>query len=263
MPFVHIECSMRKGANIWFRLCIKWKKWWYRPIEDPYQIPILINNFNRLHILKQQIEWLGNAGYSNIYIIDNQSTYPPLLEYYKTLPYTIFKLDRNKGHFSIWETILFSRFGHDYYVYTDPDILPVEDCPSDILSHFKKLLHQYPGSKKVGFGLLINDLPDHFQLKEQVTKWEQQFWQKALEPDVYDALIDTTFALYRPGAKGGADGQAIRTAGKYTARHLPWYENSASLDEETQYYLRSSTAASSWYAASKGENTQYHSYTEK
>lgn len=262
MPFVDIECSMRKGANIFFRLLTKWKKWRHRPIEDPYKIPIIINNFNRLHFLKQQIDWLEKAGYSNIYIIDNQSSYPPLLAYYKTLPYTIFRLDRNKGHFSIWETILFSRFEHDYYVYTDPDILPIEACPFNILLYFRDLLKKYPGYKKVGFGLLINDLPEYYQLRECVIKWEKQFWQTALEPDVYDALIDTTFALYRPGAKGGADSPAIRTAGKYAARHLPWYENSSHLDEEAQYYLCHSSAASSWYAAVKGENTKYHTMSE-
>jgi hypothetical protein len=253
---------MRKGANIWFRIVTKLKKIGQRPISNPYKIPIIINNFNRLDFLKQQIDWLQKAGYTNIHIIDNQSTYPPLLEYYKTLPYTIYRLDRNQGHFSIWETILFSRFSHDYYVYTDPDILPVEGCPSNILAYFQSLLHKYPGYKKVGFGLLINDLPDSYNLKPKVVKWEQQFWEKPLEQDVYDALIDTTFALYRPGAKGGADGPAIRTAGKYVARHLPWYENSAALDEETQYYLRSSSAASSWYAAAKGENEQYNTFSE-
>jgi hypothetical protein len=74
---------------------------------------------------------------------------------------------------------------------------------------------------------------------------------------VYDALIDTTFALYRPFAQGGADGPAIRTGGKYVAKHLPWYENSSNLSPETEYYLKTSSSASSWYAAAKGENKQY------
>lgn len=258
MPrIIPIECSMRSGANIFFRIEIKLRRWFGRPIKDAKKIPILINNFNRLDYFKTLIEWLEAAGYTNIYIIDNQSTYEPLLAYYKTLPYTIFKLDRNKGHFSLWETIIFTRFANEYYVYTDPDVVPMEECPGDILYRFKELLDKYPGYKKVGFGLKIDDLPDHYNLKEQVIKWESEFWKKPLENDVYDALIDTTFALYRPGAKGGADGPAIRTAGKYTARHLPWYENSNNLSEETQYYLKMSTAASSWYSAVKGENDQY------
>lgn len=257
MPIIPIECSMRRGANILFRLRTKWNKIWRRPIRDPFQIPILINNFNRLTYPIQLIQWLEQAGYKNIYIIDNQSDYPPLLEYYHKTPHTVFRLDRNQGHFSIWETILFSRFSDDYYVYTDPDVVPSESCPVDVLAHFRGLLQRYPHAKKVGFGLRIDDLPNHYELKEQVIQWENQFWQNQLEPHVYDALIDTTFALYRPGAKGGADGPAIRTAGDYVARHLPWYENSRHLDEETQYYLRSCSKASSWYSAVKGENDQY------
>ena len=257
MPIIPIECSMRRGANIRFRLWTKWKNYWAKPIKDPFQVPILINNFNRLAYLEQLIAWLERAGYRKIYIIDNNSDYPPLVEYYRQSPHTVFRLNRNQGHFSIWETIIFSRFSRDYYVYTDPDIVPDETCPSDIMSYFKSLLEAYPWAKKVGFGLRIDDLPDHYALKQQVIQWETQFWQRPVQQDVFDALIDTTFALYRPGAKGGADGPAIRTAGKYIARHMPWYENSQALDDETLYYLRSCSKASSWYSATKGENDQY------
>jgi len=254
MSLVKIECSMRKGANIFFRLQTKWKQLWKSPVTDAKNTPIIINNFNRLEYLQQLICWLEDAGYKNIYIIDNNSTYPPLLEYYKQLSYTVFRLDQNKGQFALWETILFSRFSNDYYVYTDPDILPAQNCPADVLSYFKALLQEYPLYKKAGFGLKIDDLPEHYDLKEKVIEWEQAFWKTALTDNVYDALIDTTFALYRPGAKGGADGPAIRTAGKYIARHLPWYEDSMNLSEETQYYLNSATAASSWYAILKEES---------
>ena len=42
-------------------------------------IPIIINNYNRLEMLTKLIHGLENKGYHNLYIIDNQSTYPPLL----------------------------------------------------------------------------------------------------------------------------------------------------------------------------------------
>jgi hypothetical protein len=257
MAILNIECSMRRGVNILFRLRTKWDKYWKRPVRDAKGIPVIINNFNRLEYFSRLIQWLEDAGYKNIYIIDNNSTYPPLLEYYKELPYTIFKLDRNLGQFALWQTIIFSRFSNDYYAYTDPDIIPSEDCPADALFYFKTLLEKYPSFKKAGFGLKIDDLPDHYNLKEQVIQWEHIFWNDPLEDNVYDALIDTTFALYRPGAKGGADGPAIRTAGKYTARHLPWYENSKNLSAETRYYLETATIASSWYATLKTDDQQY------
>lgn len=255
MPYINIECSMRKGANLFFRIGTKWKKVWKKPITDYQLIPVIINNFNRFEYLSLLITWLEKAGYKNIYIIDNNSTYPPLLDYYSKLPYTIFKLDKNKGHFALWETIIFSRFSGDYYVYTDPDILPINKCPDEVLLHFKELLDKYPAYKKAGFGLIIDDLPNHYSLKYDVINWEQKFWIKEIEKDVFDSLIDTTFALYRPGAKGGGDSPAIRTGGNFIARHLPWYENLSILSEETKYYLNSINSSSSWYSTAKNGKT--------
>lgn len=257
MPIINIECSMRRGANIGFRIRTKIKRLLQRPISSSFNFPIIINNFNRLAYLRKQIEWLEHAGYRNIYIIDNNSTYAPLLKYYRTLPYTVYRLNKNQGHFSLWETVIFMKFSNDYYVYTDPDILPVEYCPSNILEYFREILQAYPTYHKAGFALKIDDIPEHFNLKHSVIKWEQQFWKTSLDLNIYDALIDTTFALYRPGSKGGANIMAIRTAGKYMARHLPWYENSDMLDDETINFLTTSSSASSWYATSRGENKQY------
>ena len=53
---------------------------------------------------------------------------------------------------------------------------------------------------KVGFALRIDDLPQHYPLKEKVIKWEKQFWTKKVNKtdNIYYAEIDTTFALYKP-----------------------------------------------------------------
>ena len=53
-------------------------------------IPIVILNRDRLIPLIEQIESLKSRGYHNIIIIDNQSTYPPLLEWYRTSGIDIF-----------------------------------------------------------------------------------------------------------------------------------------------------------------------------
>ncbi|MCJ7820714.1 MAG: hypothetical protein MUP53_05890 [Bacteroidales bacterium] len=69
---------------------------------DYKQIPIIINNFNRLESMKLLISALEDRGYMNIYIIDNLSTYPPLLEFYKSCPYTVFRLEKNIGSNAFW-----------------------------------------------------------------------------------------------------------------------------------------------------------------
>ena len=48
-------------------------------IRDAKEIPIIINNFNRLTTLRLLTETLTACGYTNIYILDNASTYPPLV----------------------------------------------------------------------------------------------------------------------------------------------------------------------------------------
>ena len=62
--------------------------------------------------------------------------------------------------------------------------------------------------------------------------------------DAYYANVDTTFALYRD-ARFYHRGPAIRMAGPYTFRHLPWYYDSDHLPEDESYYLAHANDSSS------------------
>ena len=86
------------------------------------------------------ISSLESRGYRNIYIIDNNSTYPPLLEYYNELPYNIFRLKSNLGYLALWKSGIYKKFKNQYYVYTDSDIIPQKDCPHDFLIYFYLLM---------------------------------------------------------------------------------------------------------------------------
>jgi|GEM_PF-5770443 len=68
---------VREVKSLW-----KFTNWRY--------VPIFINARDRLGVLKKLIDWLLDAGYRNLIILDNNSTYPPLLEYYN-------KLERIRG----------------------------------------------------------------------------------------------------------------------------------------------------------------------
>jgi len=217
-------------------------------VDDYKKIPIIINNYNRLTTLKALISSLERRGYTNIFVIDNASTYPPLLEYYITCPYTVFRLERNVGYLAIWKTDIHKKFIEGYYVYTDSDVVPCDECPDDFLNHFLQILKRHKYATKTGFGLRIDDLPDHYDLKQSVIEWESKFWKHEVEENVFCAPIDTTFALYRPFAKKNANWyiEQYRTGGKYTAHHLPWYNNSAALSEEEQYYIASCAKKTHW-----------------
>ncbi len=50
-----------------------------------FQIPIYFINRNRFKTLKKFIDWLQNSGFKNIKVLDNQSTYAPLIDYYNEI----------------------------------------------------------------------------------------------------------------------------------------------------------------------------------
>ena len=209
-------------------------------------IPVVINSRDRLEPMRHLINWLYSANMRNIWICDNASSYPPLLEFLSGLSNVVY-LDRNLGHRAPWLSGLVPRLGRNsHFIVTDPDVVPDENCPKDAVAHFYELLKRYPHEDKVGFGLKIDDLPSHYAHRSRVFAWESQFWKDELEPGVFRAPIDTTFALYRPGL-GHSNNKALRTGAPYVARHTPWYVNSVDLSEEQRWYVdHADKAVSNW-----------------
>lgn len=216
--------------------------------EDPRHIPIIINNFNRCASFFQLVDFLRSTGHSNLYVIDNASTYPPLLEQYAKEKLRVFHLRKNIGCFALWKTRIAEYFLNNYYVYTDPDVVPTESCPNDFMTYFKNILDRSKGLEKVGFALKVDDLPDWYELKAKVIAHESQFQSKRIDGagNLFDAPIDTTFALYRPHAQGGYWLSAIRTGEPYVARHLPWYSDTRQHTAEERYYRAAAIKPTHW-----------------
>ena len=234
-------------------LRVRWTVFGKEP-KNLFDVPIIINNFNRVTYLKRLIESLEVRGYRNIYIIDNASTYPPLLEYYDKCPYTVFRLKKNVGYLALWDTEIYKEFYENYFVYTDSDLVIHDDCPADFMSFFYEVMRRHKNVQKVGFGLKIDDLPDNYDKKDDVIKWESTFWTKLVEKCVYLAPVDTTFAIYRPFVKWGANFyvEQYRTAYPYLMHHLPWYANSASQTDEDCFYSKNVKTSTHWTGASSG-----------
>ena len=109
---------------------------------------------------------------------------------------------KNYGHHVLWDCGLFDDIiKSEYYVLTDPDVLPIEECPSDYVEQFYRILEQHPEKTKVGFALKLDDLPENYKYKYDIIRFESFYWEKRMQYQfpIYDAPIDTTFALYRPG----------------------------------------------------------------
>jgi hypothetical protein len=214
------------------------------------EIPIVIVNFNQLENLKKLVNYLMSNGYNNIHIIDNNSTYKPLLSYYKVADkrINIYLNNFNYGHMVFWKkSDFFKKFSKGYYVVTDPDVLPVDECPPDFLNDFFKTLRNLNSKYKVGFSLKIDDIPNNYALKDEVLKWEDKYWKKVDANGNYIADIDTTFALYRPKLRTKKFFYTgLRMSFPYEARHLGWYIDSENLSDEQKFYKETVNASSSW-----------------
>jgi hypothetical protein len=176
----------------------------------------LIITYNRLVYPVNIANFLYAHGISPVFI-DNNSDYPPLLEYYKTTPFEVVRMDKNYGYKVVWEQNLLKKLGiTGNYIVTDPD-LDLTGIPDDFLSVLEEGLKRYPMFDKCGFSLEINDLP---KTPFNPVDWEIQFWQNPLDGRYFNAPIDTTFALYKVPHHSF---KALRTNRPYTAKHVPWY----------------------------------------
>jgi hypothetical protein len=198
-------------------------------------IQIFINVRDRLEPLANLLQWLNQAGHHNITLIDVASTYPPLLKFLDACPYRVMKLKRNLGFAALWMLPeLKEIIRKEWFVYSDSDVVPAEFCPSDAVAYLYHLLQEFPGYLKAGLGLHLDDIPDHYRHKRSVLDWESGLYGRELAPGVFQADVDTTFALYRPHAPRVCP--AMRTRGAYEARHTPWYTDSANPGAEEIYY---------------------------
>lgn len=225
------------------------------------EIDVFIISFNRLRYLRELVRWLENAGFEKIHIVDNASTYPPLLEYLKNSKHNVHVLDKNYGHLAVWKSEKFKDIiDNKKYVVTDCDILPITECPFEIAEYFSKILDKNKKITKVGFSLKIDDLPESNNAKDEILAWEEKFWNKKIGAGLFDAPIDTTFALYRSGIYPSNKKwwKSIRTDFPYMAKHLPWYADSANPNEEDIFYQKNLNNESSFWSITDLELLKKH-----
>lgn len=207
---------------------------------------IFVNAFNHLTFVRATVEFLSSVAGADVFVVDNCSTYEPLLDWYATRPCEVLRLPVNYGHLAPWRAGLVERYATDEYAVTDCD-LELETLPAGFLESLRETLRMHPKARKCGVALRIDDLSDHFPLKQQVRLWESRFWGEPIGIDTYRAPIDTTFAVYsrfRPLDDDFYSG--IRLAGAHTVRHRPWYWRLDSLSDEDLFYLATTEVSPGW-----------------
>jgi hypothetical protein len=261
LPF-HVR-KWRGLVNTYFKMIreLNWRLHiLFHPIQydttkiAPDSIPILINNFNRLDVLQEQLPWiLSLEGKKSILIIDNKSTYQPLLAYYAQLQ-DIENVQVVMLGYNSWRkgaahlaTRLLKQFPH--VIITDPDLFPYHNTPTDLVPYLVRLINLFPDQNHIGLSLEINDIPEHNPLRDRIVLHESKFWKQPLagtSEKVFVAAIDTTFAIYRKGSKIEAIEPALRTDRPYTLKHIDWYQDPNNTTAEYKQYIQSAKLFATW-----------------
>jgi glycosyltransferase involved in cell wall biosynthesis len=220
------------------------------------KIPVLIPTFNNPTHLRNMIAQLWSRRINRIIVVDNASTFPPMVDLLATLErrVKIIRRPTNTGPHSVLSAANRSNLPQLFCV-TDPDIEFNPSLPPDFLERLAELTEKHQIGK-AGFSLDISEPAELHQFyfmidgkPQRIWEWEEQFWKNEVDridgDPVYFAKIDTTFALYNQAHFIPRTFlAALRVAGRFTAKHLPWYRKyRLPVDEADFYRAHSKTGA--------------------
>ena len=199
-------------------------------------IPAFIIAYNQVTYVKQMVKQLEKMT-TDISIIDNMSSFGPLLDYYDDeFEYTLLRQKINYGHKVYLKPHIQSLMGN-VFVLTDPDLAFNDKLPADAIAQMLKTMLAMNLSI-IGFALEIDHPDIRTDLryyKMTIQEWEQQFWKKHIPHphlELYDAEIETTFCIVN---RTSTSKLKVRVAGDFTCKHLPWYKGFRSVLMNGEY----------------------------
>ncbi len=227
----------------------------YRSIaaQAASEMPVFVPVFDNPTYAGMMLRQLRKLGLQKIYLVDNGSTYPPMLRFLEQAERdaNVIRNEFNAGPREAVLSAVSSDCIPDIFCVTDPDLEFNAQLPEDFLAQLALLTRTYKLGK-AGFALRLDDAHLMHQKKFtiigkewHVQEWEEQFWKEPMDvlldgSPVYRAIIDTTFAVYnKRHFTPNSFYLAARVAGDYTCRHLPWYRASGIPWEEENFYRKS------------------------
>ena len=227
----------------------------YTSLEASLQadIPVLIPAFNNPTYVGGMVAQLLDRGLCNVIVIDNASTTLEMRRYLDVIAglVKVVRLAENRGPHHPFRHDPSFHWLPDLFCITDPDLQLNPNLPADFLADLAAVTERFQVGK-AGFALDISE--PHIMRDEpvvigenayQICEWEQRFWNIEVgtmdggDP-IYKAEIDTTFALYNKKYFRRDNAlDAVRVAGRYTCRHLPWYKDSGLPPAEEECYRSS------------------------
>ena len=202
-------------------------------------IPIILLNRDRLTTTERLVDQLVMLGYDDITILDMDSTYPELLAWYDSCPYIKIIWHKNTGHKALWSDNILKEYFSQYpwVAISDSDIELNQGTPRGFIEELVSIAKDYRVDK-AGLAIRIDDIPES-EYSQSIHAIEDRYWLRRLKHPtrkVYDAILDTTFSVVRTDTPY-MWGPAVRVAGMFTCRHIPWYNDFKNLSEEEQYYI--------------------------
>jgi glycosyltransferase involved in cell wall biosynthesis len=214
-------------------------------------VPVLIPTFNNPTYLRNMLAQLRSLRLRDIRVVDNASTFPPMLELLATIEreFRVVRLHENAGPRALLSAENRAALPQ-FFCITDPDLQFNPDLPANFPARLIELTERHRIGK-AGFALDISEpeklRPNLLWIRKRrwrIWEWEAQFWDRPLGEvegnPYYAAAIDTTFALcnqaYLDASAQAGLFRAVRVAGRYTAKHLPWYRDHHLPPEEAEFY---------------------------
>lgn len=215
--------------------------------------PVVVNSFNQLTYTRNLLEKLTEAGFANLYVVDQHSSDPALLDYLAGVnasgaALVLFASENNGPHHFFAAGLHHSLLGGAPFLYTDPD-LSWDTLAPDFLSKLFDTAYKY-AAFKVGPALALPSAEEAKPVfcpgpngKATIFEHEGRYWEKELEAGVFDAPIDTTLHLFIPALfPGGTVIAGLRVAGEgFSVKHLPWFKDDPMPARERDFYLARSS----------------------
>lgn len=211
-------------------------------------LSIFIPTFNNPTYLRTMVDQLHARDLTNIIVVDNASTTRKMRALLDSdFGVTVIRLTQNLGphHIFLDDTNYASL--PELFCVTDPDLELNPELPEDFLAQLVSLTERFKIGK-AGFSLDISD-PASMRderitihgVRHTIWDWERQYWTDPIGElaelgTVYRARVDTTFAVYnKTYFRRENHDDAVRVAGVFTCRHLPWYRETGipATEEET------------------------------
>ena len=226
-------------------------------------IPVFIVSYNNAIYVKNMVEQLNSYDIKPI-VIDNNSqdidSIKILKELDKQKKASIVYSDKNFGYLVGFLNPIYEVLPR-YFAYSDPDLELNKNLPKNFLEILRSVTDEFK-VYKAGFALKLLDeemiditmtkyqgVPKIKEIKLTVKEWESKYWRMRLSHptlELYQANIDTTFALYDKENLLDNFYDGIRVAGDFSCIHLPWYPKRDLLTSEQKKSYLKANSSSTW-----------------